>query len=99
MDDHAAVINLSRYHPAAGRRDELLGAMRAIAAQLSSVQGCFGAQACVSDVDPEVLVAVSRWASAEALRAQTGSQAFQAELDRLRVLLDRPAAHENLTPQ
>ena len=60
MPEHAAIIDVSRYYPAPGKRQELLDAMRTLASSASSSQGCFGAQACESDQDAETLVADGR---------------------------------------
>lgn len=98
MNEQAAVINVSRYRPVSGKKEELIGPMKAMAAQVSSLEGCFGAQACAVDSDPETIVAISRWASADALRSFTSSAEFKAETERLTPLLDGPAQHESLTP-
>jgi quinol monooxygenase YgiN len=98
MDEHAVVIDVSRYHPAAGKREELLAAMQRLADQASAADGCFGAKACASDQEPDSLIAISRWKSAAALRSFADTAAMVAERDRLTTLLDRPAGHEHLTP-
>lgn len=98
MDEHAAVINVSRYQPVSGKKEELIGAIKAMAAQVSSLEGCFGAQACAVDSDPGTIVAISRWASPDALHSFTASAEFKAETERLGPLLGGPAQHESLTP-
>jgi quinol monooxygenase YgiN len=98
MADHAAVINVSRYRPVAGKREELLSAMKRMADQASKAKGCFGAQACRSDADPEEIVAVSRWESRQALEAFSGTADDTANDDQLKALLAGPAQRENLQP-
>src|SRR5438105_900498 len=53
MPEHAAIIDVSRYYPAPGKREELLAAMQTLASSASSRPGCFGAQACESDQEGE----------------------------------------------
>lgn len=98
MVEHAVVINVSRYRPAAGQREELLAGMRRIAELAALQEDCYGAQACTSSRDPDTLIAVSRWKSEEALNAFSTAAASTAEQDRLTGLLDRPPDHENLIP-
>ena len=98
MPEHAVVVDVSRYHAAPGKREELLAAMKRIADQAAASDGCFGAQACASNQEPEVLVAVSRWNSTAALDAFASGAAATAERERLTALLDRPPRHEHLTP-
>ena len=98
MAEHAAVINVSRYRPASGKRDELRKAMARMAGRASSAPGCFGAQACVSDRDHETLIAISRWESQKALDAFASTAASTSEREHLEGLLGGPAQRENLTP-
>ena len=55
MTERAAIIDVSRYHPAPGQREALLDVMRRMASKATSAEGCFGAQVCESDQDPEAL--------------------------------------------
>jgi len=98
MAEHALIIDVSRYYPASGKREELLAAMHALAATTGGSEGCFGAQVCTSDRDEEALVAISRWASGEALEAFADSPEFVAERERMSFLLAGPAEHEHLQP-
>lgn len=98
MDEHAAVVNVSRYQPARGKREDLLKAMKRMAERASSAEGCFGAQACQSDQDRETLVAVSRWKSEGALDAFSKTAESVSEQEHMDRLLDGPARRENLTP-
>lgn len=99
MAEHAAVIDVSRYYPASGKRNELLEAMKRMADLAAASEGCFGAQACVSDHDGEALIAISRWESPSALDRFAESPDFVQERERLTSLLSKPAHREHLRPQ
>ena len=98
MAEHAAVINVSRYRPAPGKRPDLLKAMQRMAERASSASGCFGAQCCESDQDRETLIGISRWESRQALEAFSNSAASTAEREHLAGLVEGSARRENLTP-
>lgn len=98
MTEHAVVIDVSRYRPAAGKRDEMLAEMKQIAERANKADGCFGAQVCASNSDSGALVAVSRWKSASALDAFAREVSSIASRDKLTSLLDGRAQHEHLTP-
>lgn len=95
MAEHATVVDVSKYYPAGGRRDDLLGAMHQLADAATKAPGCFGAQVCTSDRDSEALAALSRWESADALDAFANSAAFVAQREQMASLLGRPAEHEH----
>jgi quinol monooxygenase YgiN len=99
MPEHAAIIDVSRYHPSPGRREDLLAAMRTLATRAASREGCFGAQACESDQDGEALVAISRWESEGAMEAFANSPDFIREREQLTSLLARPATREHFRPR
>jgi quinol monooxygenase YgiN len=99
VTEHAAVIDVSRYYPAPGKRDELLRAMKQMADRAASSDGCFGAQACDSDQDEEGLVAVSRWESQASLDRFAESPEFVREREQLTSLLSKPARREHLRPR
>ena len=98
MPEHAAVVNVSRYRPASGKRADLMAAMKRMAARAADTKGCFGAQACESDQDKEDLIAVSRWESLQALEAFSSDAASVAEQEHLKGLLAGQARRENLRP-
>ena len=95
---HAVVLDVSRYRPAAGRRDEMLEEMKKIAEHANQADGCFGAQVCVSNSDKESLIAVSRWKSRASLDKFSSDVRSMASRDKLTRLLDGHAQHEHLTP-
>jgi quinol monooxygenase YgiN len=97
MAEHATVVNVSRYRAAPAQRDRLLEAMRRMASRAAERDDCFGAQTCGSDRDPDTLVAVSRWRSAESLHAFQEEAASVADREQLDGLLAAPAEHENLS--
>jgi len=98
MADHAAVVNVSRYRPAPGKRADLMAAMKRMATRAADAKGCFGAQACESDQDKEDLIAVSRWESVQALEAFSSDAASVAEQEHLQGLVAGQARRENLRP-
>lgn len=99
MTEHAAVIDVSRYYPAPGKHDELFAAMKKIADMAASSDGCFGAQACVSDQDGDALIAISRWDSESSLDHFAQSPEFVAQREGLTSLLSKPAHREHLRPR
>lgn len=98
MAEHAAVVNVSRYRPAPGKRADLVLAMKRMAKRAADAPGCFGAQACESDLDREDLIAVSRWESAQALDAFANTAGAVTEQEHLKSLLAGAAKRENLRP-
>lgn len=98
MDEHAAVVDVSRYRPADGKRDEMLAEMKKIAERATRAEGCFGAQVCTSNADPNSLVAISRWKSRQAIEKFSGEVQSLASRDRLTELLGGRAQHEHLSP-
>ena len=98
MEEHAVVIDVSRYRPADGKREEMITEMKKIVARASQADGCFGAQVCVSSSDRDSLVAVSRWRSRAALESFAGEVQSTASQNKLTQLLAGRAQHEHLTP-
>jgi quinol monooxygenase YgiN len=98
MAEHAAVINVSRYRPATGKRSDLLAAMKRMADRATEAKGCFGAQACESDQDREDLIAISRWESAHALDEFSKTAASISEREHLKSLVSGETRRENLQP-
>jgi quinol monooxygenase YgiN len=67
MAEHANVVRVARFRPATGRREELVSRLQSGAEGIQQREGCFGAQICTVHEDPDVVVAISRWASQAAL--------------------------------
>jgi quinol monooxygenase YgiN len=88
MAEHAGLIQVTTFRPAPGRRDEVLALCAQTQERAAAADGCFGAQTCTVDEDPDAVVAISRWRDRHSL------EAFQAaEGDSLPAgdaLADRP---------
>ena len=69
MNDHARVVRVERHEAGAGKRDEVAGVLKSAAEALRDAKGCFGAQVASSDREPNQMVLIERWESAEAMRA------------------------------
>ena len=82
MTEHAGLIQVTTFRPAPGRRDEVLVLCAQTQERAAAADGCFGAQTCTVDEDPDAIVAISRWRdrrSLEAFRAaEGGSPAIRA---------------------
>jgi quinol monooxygenase YgiN len=84
MAEHASVVRLTRFQPAAGKHDELLRVLEEGAQGIRQLEGCFGAQICTVRETPGVIVAISRWASQSAVdKFVQDSAAQRAELGSL----------------
>lgn len=99
MAEHARVIDVSRYYPVQGKRDELLAAMKEMATKAASSPGCFGAQVCESDQERAALIAISRWAAQSDLDGFASSPSFVKERERMASLLAKPAQREHFHPR
>jgi quinol monooxygenase YgiN len=67
MAEHASIVRLTRFQPASGKRDELIRRLEDGAEGIRQLEGCFGAQICTVRESPDVIVAISRWASQAAV--------------------------------
>jgi len=67
MAEHASIVRLTRFQPASGKRDELIRRLADGAEGIRELEGCFGAQICTVRENPDVIVAISRWASQAAV--------------------------------
>jgi quinol monooxygenase YgiN len=72
MTEHASLIQVTTFRPAPGRRDEVLALCAESQERAAAADGCFGAQTCTVDEDPDAVVAISRW------RDRPSLEAFQA---------------------
>ena len=72
MTEHAGLIQVTTFRPAPGRRDEVLALCAETQARAAAADGCFGAQTCTVDEDPDAVAAISRW------RDRRSLEAFQA---------------------
>src|SRR5437764_5356519 len=90
MTEHAGLIQVTTFRPAPGRRDEVLTRCAEAQERAAAADGCFGAQTCTVDEDPDAVVAISRWRdrhSLEAFQAAEGGSPPNSVGD---VLTDRP---------
>jgi heme-degrading monooxygenase HmoA len=65
--EHASVVRVTHFQPAAGKRDELIAVLERLAGSIRGMDGCFGVQVCSVRETPEELVVISRWASQSAV--------------------------------
>ena len=97
MSDHAGLVRVGRFRPAAGKRDEATSALSEMAATARRADGCFGAQVATSNRDHESIVLVSRWQSRDALDRFGATAEFEAVRSRLQPLLEGPPEFEFFT--
>jgi quinol monooxygenase YgiN len=76
MNDHASVVRISRHEPAAGKRDEVAGLLKAVAESMRDAPGCFGAQVMSSNRDGDQLILVGRWESNDTMEKYNGEAEF-----------------------
>ena len=69
MAEHAGLIQVTTFRPAPGRRDEVLALCAETQQRAAAADGCFGAQTCTVDEDPDAVVAISRWRDRHSLEA------------------------------
>ncbi len=90
MTSSARVVRVTTYAAADGRRGDLVAAAARIGEQASRADGCFGAQLCAVEGQPQVVAALSRWESRESLDSFVAAQ--RDELGALGSMLAEPAA-------
>jgi quinol monooxygenase YgiN len=73
VTEHAGLIQVATFRPAPGRRDEVLALCAQTQQRAAAADGCFGAQTCTVDEDPDAVAAISRWRDRHSL------EAFQAD--------------------
>lgn len=96
MAEHASVIRVIRFKPAAGKRDELVSVLEQGAEQIRQLEGCFGVQICAVREAPDEVASISRWASQSALDAFLRSS--EQQRGGLNNLAAAPPVLEHLTP-
>jgi quinol monooxygenase YgiN len=57
MAEHVGLIQVTTFRPAPGRRDEVLALCTETQQRAAAADGCFGAQTCAVDEDPDAVVA------------------------------------------
>jgi quinol monooxygenase YgiN len=96
MAEHASVIRLTRFQPAPGKRDELVRRLEEGVEDIRKLEGCFGAQICAVRETPNVIVAISRWASQSAVDEFLQSSATRRA--DVATLTAAPPVSEHLVP-
>jgi quinol monooxygenase YgiN len=77
MSEHASVVRIIRFRPAADRRADLTTRLRSRLDEIRQLEGCFGAQVCTLQEEPDVVAVISRWVSQSALDQFLSSTAAQ----------------------
>jgi len=93
MTEHAGLIQVTTFRPSPGRRDEVL----ALCAQIQEravADGCFGAQTCAVDEDPDAVAAISRWRDRRGLEAFQAAEGGSAAIRVGDVLIDAPVTRQ-----
>jgi quinol monooxygenase YgiN len=98
MTDHATVIEVERFAPADGKAGELLIDLKGVRDLADHAPGCFGAQVCRSQEDPEVLVLIARWRDDAAVEQFGRSPELRAALATVDTLLARARQSEHFRP-
>jgi quinol monooxygenase YgiN len=90
MTEHASLIQVTTFRPAPGRRDEVLAFCVQAQGRAAAADGCFGAQACTVDEDPDAVVAISRWRDRHSLEAFQAAEGGDPPVPAGDALTDRP---------
>jgi quinol monooxygenase YgiN len=90
MTEHAGLIQVVTFQPAPGHRDEVLALCAETQQRAAAADGCFGAQTCTVDDDPDAVVAISRWRDRNSLEAFQAAEAGNPPVGVREVLTDVP---------
>jgi quinol monooxygenase YgiN len=96
MAEHASVVRIIRFKPAANKRQELVAFLERGAEQIRQMDGCFGVQICAVREAPDEVASISRWASQGAL--DEFLRASEGQRGDLNALAAAPPVTEHLTP-
>jgi quinol monooxygenase YgiN len=94
MTEHAGLIQVTTFRPTPGRRDELLALCAETQERAAAADGCFGAQTCTVDDDPEAVVAISRWRGRRSLEAFQAAEGGSPPVRVRDVLTDMPVTRQ-----
>jgi quinol monooxygenase YgiN len=75
--EHASIVRVARFRPAAGQRDALLNRLQGGVDGIRQRDGCFGAQICGLREEPETIAVISRWSNQAALDSFLAESADQ----------------------
>src|SRR5205814_10311736 len=94
MTEHAGLIQVTTFWPAPGRRDEVLGLCAQTQERAAVADGCFGAQTCTVDEDPDAVAAISRWRDRRSLEAFQAAEGGSTPVRVGDVLIDAPVTRQ-----
>jgi quinol monooxygenase YgiN len=94
VTEHAGLIQVATFRPAPGRRDEVLALCAQTQQRAAAADGCFGAQTCTVDEDPDAVVAISRWRDRRSLEAFQAAEAGGPPIRVRDVLIDAPVTRQ-----
>jgi quinol monooxygenase YgiN len=90
MTEHASLIQVTTFRPAPGRRDDVLAVCSETQERAAAADGCFGAQTCTVDEDPDAVVAISRWRDRHSLEAFQSAEGGDPPSRVREALIDTP---------
>jgi quinol monooxygenase YgiN len=94
MTEHAGLIQVTTFRPTPGRRDEVLALCAEIQERAAAADGCFGAQTCTVDEDPDAVAAISRWRDRHSLDAFQAAEGGSSPIRVRDVLIDVPVTRQ-----
>ena len=94
MAEHAGLIQVTTFRAAAGRRDELLALCAETQERAATADGCFGAQTCTAEEDPDAVVTISRWRDRHSLEAFQPAEGGSPPIAVRDVLTDTPVTRQ-----
>jgi quinol monooxygenase YgiN len=94
MAEHAGLIQVTTFRPAPGRRDEVLALCAETQERAAAADGCFGAQTCTVDEDPDAVVAISRWRDRHSLEEFQAAEGGSPTIRVRDVLIDVPVTRQ-----
>jgi quinol monooxygenase YgiN len=94
MTEHAGLIQVITFRSAPGRRDEVLALCAETQQRAAAADGCFGAQTCTVDEDPDAVVAISRWRDRHSLEAFQAAEGGSPPIRVRDVLIDAPVTRQ-----
>jgi quinol monooxygenase YgiN len=94
MTERAGLIQVTILRPASGRRDEVLALCAETQECAAAADGCFGAQTCTVDDDPDAVVAISRWCGRHSLEAFQAAEGGSPPIAVRDVLTDMPVTRQ-----
>ena len=90
MTEHAGLIQVTTFRPSPGRRDEVLALCAQSQEHAAAADGCFGAQTCTVDEDPDAVAAISRWRDRRSLQAFRAAGGGSPQIQAGDVLIEAP---------